>query len=223
MNHKITQILTNLICLFILFYPSSDILVRSIYSDHMDNMYLAGNFFPRSSSSFGRSPFRKMYRNQQLNTDSKTSDIKKLDYYHILIKEIKMIQSINKFKAFKSIKNINVLIHWQIGEHILRFIRTNNIPQDKEKTLFQQLSNDLSLTVTEIENMFLFFNYYQTISLVSLDLSWSHYKLLIDISNGERRLFFQKQAIIHLWQTSELQRNITNQLINDNSRPKNDD
>ena len=43
---------------------------------------------------------------------------------------------------------------------------------------------------------------------VSPQLSWTHYRYLIEIDNEKERAFYQHKTIIHSWSVRELQKSI---------------
>jgi hypothetical protein len=54
---------------------------------------------------------------------------------------------------------------------------------------------------------------------VSPQLSWTHYRYLIEIDNEKERAFYQHKTIIHSWSVRELQKSIKDKLY-ENTSPK---
>jgi predicted nuclease of restriction endonuclease-like (RecB) superfamily len=125
--------------------------------------------------------------------------------YKNLLAELKSILSKGKAKAYKAVDNIKVQTYWQIGERIVRDEIENKDRADYGKNLVDSISSDLGINKRELYRIIRFFRLYQIVATVSPQLSWSHYKELVDIENNEERTFYQSKAIEENWSVRELQ------------------
>ncbi len=101
--------------------------------------------------------------------------------YKNLLAELKSILSKGKAKAYKAVDNIKVQTYWQIGERIVRDEIENKDRADYGKNLVDSISSDLGINKRELYRIIRFFRLYQIVATVSPQLSWSHYKELVDI------------------------------------------
>ena len=58
-----------------------------------------------------------------------------------------------------------------------------------------------------------FYRVYEIVGSVSPQLSWTHYRYLIEIDNVNERAFYQHKTIIHSWSVRELQKNIKDKIL----------
>ncbi len=67
--------------------------------------------------------------------------------------------------------------------------------------------------ITNLRKMRAFYLTYPIRDAVSLELSWTHYRLLLQVEKLEARAFYEKEAINSRWSTRELERQIASLLF----------
>ena len=70
------------------------------------------------------------------------------------------------------------------------------------------LAKDLEISRGELYKIVKFYRIYSIVSGVRRQLSWTHYKLLIEISAVEKRDFFEIQTIRNSWSYRELEKQL---------------
>jgi predicted nuclease of restriction endonuclease-like (RecB) superfamily len=139
-----------------------------------------------------------------------SSIIRSDENYKGLLNELRSILEKGQNRAYKAVDNIKVQTYWQIGERIVREEIRNKERAEYGKQLVVHLSLDLQVNKRELYRIIKFFRSYEIVATVSPQLSWNHYKELIDIENDNKRMFFQKKAIEMSWSVRELRNQIKN-------------
>ncbi len=145
-------------------------------------------------------------------TDSSIA-ISSKENYKNLLNELKSILSKGQAKAYKAVDNIKVQTYWQIGERIVRDEIENKERADYGKHLVNQISLDLDINKRELYRIIRFFRLYEIVATVSPQLSWNHYKELVDIENNKERMFYQNNAVNKYWSVRELRLQVKNDLF----------
>ncbi len=150
----------------------------------------------------------------------KKSDIisKDHDSYRNLLNELKSILNIGLARAHKAVDNIKVQTYWQIGEKIVRNEIENKERADYGKQLVAQISFDLGINKRELYRIIRFFKLYPIVASVTPQLSWTHYSVLVDIENPEKRNFYQQKSVDYSWSVRELKNKINSQLYENSAR-----
>ncbi len=150
----------------------------------------------------------------------KKSDIisKDSEGYRNLLNELKSILNKGLAKAYKAVDNIKVQTYWQIGERIVRDEIENKERADYGKKLVAQISFDLGINKRELYRIIRFFKLYPIVASVTPQLSWTHYSVLVDIENPEKRNFYQQKAVDYSWSVRELKDKINSQLYENSAR-----
>ena len=133
--------------------------------------------------------------------------------YRNLLNELKSILNKGQAKAYKAVDNIKVQTYWQIGERIVRDEIENKERADYGKHLVDQISLDLDINKRELYRIIKFFRLYEIVATVSPQLSWNHYKELVDIENNKERIFYQNNAVNKYWSVRELRLQVKNDLF----------
>ncbi|HQN73872.1 MAG TPA: PDDEXK nuclease domain-containing protein [bacterium] len=150
----------------------------------------------------------------------KKSDIisKDHDSYRNLLNELKSILNKGLARAYKAVDNIKVQTYWQIGEKIVRNEIENKERADYGKQLVAQISFDLGINKRELYRIIRFFKLYPIVASVTPQLSWTHYSVLVDIENPEKRNFYQQKSVDYSWSVRELKNKINSQLYENSAR-----
>ena len=108
-----------------------------------------------------------------------------------------------------------VLANWEIGKMINE--KQQSLPRAEYgekliKELSEQMTKDFGkgYTITNLKYMRMFYKTFQKGHTLCDQLSWSHYRLLITVKNGDARGFYYKEAIKNSWSVRQLEREIHN-------------
>ena len=141
------------------------------------------------------------------------------DKYNELLKNIGLTLNKARENAVKAINAELVKANWEIGRHIIEFEQHGNERAEYGSNLLARLSKDLRThhgkgfgrrNLLDMRRFFLAYPKWQT---VSAKLSWSHYVLLISITEDSARSFYLKQVLNENLSVRELQRQIESALF----------
>ncbi|MES2618434.1 MAG: PDDEXK nuclease domain-containing protein [Bacteroidota bacterium] len=121
--------------------------------------------------------------------------------------------------AIKAVNTELVKANWEIGRHIIKFEQHGHERAEYGSELLTKLSRDLKLlygkgfgrrNVLDMRRFYVAYPIWQT---VSAKLSWSHFVVLLGISDETARKFYEKQSIQENWSIRELERHIDSSLF----------
>lgn len=98
-----------------------------------------------------------------------------LEDYQEILTEIQSLLERAKYQAYKMVDNIRVQTYWQIGERITRAELAHKERADYGEKLVVNLAEDLGFQKRIVYRMIQFYGCYQIVSMLSTQLSWSHY------------------------------------------------
>lgn len=116
-------------------------------------------------------------------------------------------------KVTSVINTAMVLAYWEIGEQI--YVACGENERAKYgKSLLKYLSQELTkefgrgFDITNLRKMRQFYLTFPKRDTLCLELSWSHYRLIMRINNEERRKFYYQECIKSKWSVRQLERQI---------------
>jgi predicted nuclease of restriction endonuclease-like (RecB) superfamily len=133
--------------------------------------------------------------------------------YKSLLAELKSIIAKGQYQAYKAVDNIRVQAYWQIGERIVREELNHKYRAGYGEYLVDNLTGDLGIARRDLYRIVKFYRVYEIVGSVSPQLSWTHYRYLIEIENENERAFYQHNTILHSWSVRKLQKQIKNKLF----------
>jgi DUF1016 N-terminal domain len=134
------------------------------------------------------------------------------------ILEIKQILAQARQKAYQAINFAMVDAYWNIGKKIVLEEQNGKERASYGSEIIKNLSKELTLefgkgfSERNLRNFRLFYTTFPEISIwqtVSAKLSWSHFQLVLKISNEEARNYYLKEAAENMWSVRTLDRNIS--------------
>lgn len=133
------------------------------------------------------------------------------------LQDVKEILGQARQQAVTAVNSAMVQAYWLIGKRITE--QEQNGENRAEygiyllKTLAIHLSSDFgkSFDARELRRIRQFYQYFKIRDTVRPELSWSHYRLLIRITNEEERQFYVNESATQYWSTRKLERNINSQ------------
>lgn len=124
-----------------------------------------------------------------------------------------------RHNAYKAVNTELVKANWEIGKHIVEFEQQGHERAEYGSDLLAKLSKDLKLRYGKgfgrrnVLDMRRFYLAYQKWQTVSAKLSWSHFIVLLSVSDNTARKFYERQAIHENWSKRELERQIDSSLF----------
>ena len=138
--------------------------------------------------------------------------------YQTLLEDLRSLLTKGQYQAYKAVDNIKVQTYWQIGERIVREELKHKDRADYGEYLIKDLAIDLGIDRRELYRIVKFYNVFQIVGALHPQLSWYHYRSLIEIKNNQERDFYQNNAVINSWSYRELNQQIKSQLYENSSR-----
>ena len=135
-----------------------------------------------------------------------------------LLNSIKKLIEISKKKVFKNVNTIMLHTYWDIGRLIVEEEQKGNDKANYGDYTIRELSKELTnlygrgFSITNLKMMRRFYKEYQIGQTLSDQLSWSHYLLLLGVSDKNARAFYERECENSNWSVRELERQIDSSL-----------
>lgn len=128
-----------------------------------------------------------------------------------------IIESAQKF-AYSAINFAIIQRNWLLEKRIAE----EDLHGEKRASYGKQIIKKLSEELTDLygkgfdaSNLYKYSDFYQTFQNLDTlrlnSLSWSHYRILLQVENAEARSWYEKEAAAEIWSTRTLQRNVSSQ------------
>ncbi|MDP1745597.1 MAG: PDDEXK nuclease domain-containing protein [Bacteroidota bacterium] len=139
--------------------------------------------------------------------------------YNDLLDNIGQTIETARQNAFKVVNTELVKANWEIGRHIVEFEQHGQERAEYGTELLTKLAKDLKLrygkgfgrrNVLDMRRFYLAYPIWQP---VVAKLSWTHFTILLGISDESARKFYEKQSINENWSKRELERQIDSSLF----------
>lgn len=134
--------------------------------------------------------------------------------YNSLLSEISNTLFEAKKRIYTTINAELVLSYWNIGKYITEYELKGQEKADYGSHLYKKLAEDLTLEFGKgfsrsgLYLMKQFYEAYPIVQAVSGRLTWTHYTILLGVSDPLARLFYEKQTEKENWSSRELKRQI---------------
>lgn len=134
--------------------------------------------------------------------------------YQLLLTEIAKIFTEARNRTFAVVNQELIYAYWSIGKYIAEYELKGQQKADYASHLYKNLAKDLTLTLGKnfsrsgLYLMRQFYEAYPIVQTLSGRLTWSHYTILLGVSDGLARQFYEKQAEKEQWSLRELKRQI---------------
>ena len=139
--------------------------------------------------------------------------------YLQMLKKIGSILELGRKRAFSVVNDVLIETYWNIGKEIVEYEQEGKEKAEYGSALLDNISKDLKAkygkgfsrrNVLDMRRFYLIYRKWQT---VSAELSWSHYTLLLSLTDEFARSFYEKQSIAEKWSVRELKRQIQSMLF----------
>ena len=136
-----------------------------------------------------------------------------------LIQEIKSVIIDARNNVARQVNSELLGAYWNIGRIICEYEQSAPDRADYGKRTLKELAHTLTqefgrgFSVSNLQFMRRFYQSYQIQQTASVKLSWSHYCELLSISDTDKRIFYEKEAVNSSWSVRELKRQIESSLF----------
>ena len=142
--------------------------------------------------------------------------------YGELLSEVKSIIEQSRWQAYQSVNTLLVRRNWYIGKQIAEKELNGADRADYGAQVISRLADDLTSAYGkgfDYSSLYKFVRFYKAFPNI-LDsvspklnglLSWTHYRILLQVSDDNARTWYAKEASEQTWSVRTLQRNISSQ------------
>ncbi|MDI9309940.1 MAG: PDDEXK nuclease domain-containing protein [Limnohabitans sp.] len=136
----------------------------------------------------------------------------------IYIQEIKQILSKARLKTYQAINTAMIEAYWNIGKKIIEEEQNGKERAEYGKEIIKTISIELTrefgkgFSERNIRNFRQFFIAFPEIEIwqtLSAKLSWSHFQLVLKVTDQNARMYYLKEASANTWSVRTLDRNIS--------------
>lgn len=142
-------------------------------------------------------------------------DMKKEELF---LNDIRGIIDAARAHAVRSVDFCRVQMYWQLGRRIFEEEQQGKERADYGRYLIKNLAKQLEpdygsgFSVRQLERSRQFYRLYPIASTLRTQLNWSQYKMLMAISEADKREYYELEAVNNAWTARELERQINSQL-----------
>lgn len=134
------------------------------------------------------------------------------------VNEIKSIINTARTNAMRSVDFCRVQMYWAIGQRIVEKEQQGKERADYGTYLIKNLAKEIEpeygsgFGKRQLELSRQFYRTYPNANTLCAQLNWSQYKLLIAISDDDKREYYQLEAVNECWSKRQLERQINSML-----------
>jgi predicted nuclease of restriction endonuclease-like (RecB) superfamily len=135
-----------------------------------------------------------------------------------LVQDARQIIETAQKNAVRSVNFCRVQMYWNLGKRIFEEEQQGKKRADYGAYIVKSLAERLEAEygsgfgIRQIERARQFFLLYPIASALRTQLNWSQYKMLIAISDPDKREYYELEAVNNSWNGRELERQINSQL-----------
>ncbi len=133
------------------------------------------------------------------------------------IEEVKSILATARQRIYMTAHFIMVEAYWSVGKRIIEQEQDGKERAEYAKYLLKRLASELTLEFDkgiderELRKIRQFYSTFPIRDTLRPELTWSHYRSLIRVSNPKAREYYLHEAANQMWKTRTLDRNISTQ------------
>ncbi len=137
---------------------------------------------------------------------------------HTFLDDIRRIIDAARTNAVRSVDFCRVQMYWQMGQRILEEEQQGKDRADYGSYLIKNLAKQLQpeygsgFSVRQLERCRQFYRLYPIASALRSQLNWTQYKMLITISDPNKREYYELETVNNCWTAREMERQINSQL-----------
>lgn len=132
----------------------------------------------------------------------------------VFYSEIKTLIEQSRSKIYQAVNFAMVQTYWQIGKRIFEEEQNGKERADYGTFLIENLSEQLTRDFGkgfDRRNLFYmrkFYSAFPIVNAVRSQLSWTHYRMIINVEDDKARLFYINESAENHWSTRQLERQI---------------
>jgi predicted nuclease of restriction endonuclease-like (RecB) superfamily len=132
----------------------------------------------------------------------------------VFYSEIKTLIEQSRSKIYQAVNFAMVQTYWQIGKRIYEEEQNGKERADYGTFLIENLSEQLTRDFGkgfDRRNLFYMRKFYSAFPIVNAlrsQLSWTHYRMIINVEDDKARLFYINESAENHWSTRQLERQI---------------
>ena len=145
-------------------------------------------------------------------------DLKKFELRNEFISDIRNIITLSRNAAIRSVDYERVMMYWKLGERILIEEQEGKERAEYGAYLIRNLANEIEpdfgsgFSIRQLERARQFYRTYPIASTLRTQFNWSQYKLLIQMSDNDKREYYEYETLNNNWNGRELERQINSGL-----------
>jgi len=131
-----------------------------------------------------------------------------------LLDNLRQLIITGRQRALQAVDVVQVQTCWEMGRHIVEFEQDGAGRAEYGARLLPRLAKELTaefgtgFDVTNIRKMRQFYQLFPIRDALRLELSWTHYRLLLRVENDKARDWYASEAATQNWSTRALERQI---------------
>lgn len=135
-----------------------------------------------------------------------------------LLNDVREIISAARTQAVRSVDSCRVQMYWHIGRRIFEEEQLGKDRADYGTYLIKNLAKQLEpeygsgFSVRQLEMCRQFYRLYPIANALRSQLNWTQYRLLIQIEDPDKRLYYELESVNNNWTARETERQINSQL-----------
>lgn len=135
-----------------------------------------------------------------------------------LLNDVREIISAARSQAVRSVDSCRVQMYWHIGRRIFEEEQHGKDRADYGTYLIKNLAKQLEpeygsgFSVRQLEMCRQFYRLYPIANAVRSQLNWTQYRMLIQIEDPDKRLYYELESVNNNWTARETERQINSQL-----------
>lgn len=135
-----------------------------------------------------------------------------------LFNDVREIISAARTQAVRSVDSCRVQMYWHIGRRIFEEEQLGKDRADYGTYLIKNLAKQLEpeygsgFSVRQLEMCRQFYRLYPIANALRSQLNWTQYRLLIQIEDPDKRLYYELESVNNNWTARETERQINSQL-----------
>ncbi|MFY7667024.1 PDDEXK nuclease domain-containing protein [Flavobacterium sp.] len=142
-----------------------------------------------------------------------------MDLSQNFLQEIKSLIVQSRENAVRSIEHHRTMMYWYIGERIFNEEQQGKERADYGNYLIKYLSNQLQpeygsgFSTRNLNWYRQFYRTFPNVNSLRSQLSWTHYRILLRITNNDKREFYIAETVKNNWSIRQMERQINSQLF----------
>jgi len=122
--------------------------------------------------------------------------------YAKLVTDVRQLIEEGRVRTEAAVKNELVSTYWMVGKRIVEEGLTSRA--NYGESILEELSQDLNVHMVTLRQATLFFRQYEINTPRGLNLTWSHYRELMYVTDKKERQFYEKKASNGQWTRNQL-------------------